>query len=311
MIALLRFARFCGSLAILMMASLAFAEEPLPAAVAQSTIAVATPLTPRQLAAIVEIEQSLVKISGDCFDMGKVSRRVARHFETLKTRKKDEARGRVCLKDFLVGATEVTQGQWSALMSRNPSYFKRCGANCPVERVSWDDVQVFLEALNVAGGGRYRLPTEAEWEFAARGRRATDFSNGDCISAVQANFDGRHDLLECDDRDPSDAARMRNKPLPVASFEPNRFGLYDVHGNVAEWMQDCWSIAVKEGIPGNEAVISGDCSLRALRGGGWSNPQLSVRSAARSQAAAWNRSSSVGFRLVRDTPKDDVSPTQQ
>ncbi len=292
------------------MASVAYAEEPLPEAVAQSTIVAATSLTPRQSAAVAEIEKSLVKISGDCFEMGKVSRRVAKHFETLKTRKKDEARGRVCLKDFHVGATEVTQGQWSALMSRNPSYFKRCGANCPVERVSWDDVQVFLGALNQAGGGGYRLPTEAEWEFAARGRRSTDFSSGDCISSVQANFDGRHDLLECDERDPADPARMRSKPLPVGSFEPNRFGLFDVHGNVAEWIQDCWATSVKEGIPGNEAVISGDCSLRGLRGGGWSNPQLSVRSAARSQAAAWNRSSSVGFRLVRDTLKDDVPPTQ-
>lgn len=297
--------------ALMALAGLAVAEEPLPDGVVQSSVSPAASLTPAQLAAIAEIEKSLVPIKGECFDMGKTSRRVIQHIDTLKMRKKAEPRGRVCVKDFLIAATEATQSQWSALMSGNPSYFRRCGATCPVENVSWDDVQVFLRALNAASGGRYRLPTEAEWEFAARGRRSTDFSNGECISSVEANFDGRFDLIECDPRAPEDPSRTRGKPLPVASFAPNRYGLHDVHGNVAEWTQDCWNMSVKEGIPGNDAVISGDCSLRGLRGGGWSNPQLAVRSAARSQAAAAARLPSVGFRLVRDISRDGGAAARQ
>jgi formylglycine-generating enzyme required for sulfatase activity len=109
--------------------------------------------------------------------------------------------------------TEVTQGQWKAVMGDNPSYFKKCGDNCPVEKVSWDEVQDFIKKLNQKeGGNKYRLPTEAEWEYACRAGTETPFAFGQCLSTDQANYNGNFPLSGCS------KGENRKRTLPVASF---------------------------------------------------------------------------------------------
>jgi formylglycine-generating enzyme required for sulfatase activity len=293
--ALLRFAGLLAAVALAWLPVLGMTEES-----ASTADSAPPPLTPYQRRAIREIESSMMPIAGNCFEMGTMSREVERIFGVLRMRAKPVPRGNVCLKNYRIGAVEITQGQWLALMGDNPSFYRHCGARCPVERVSWDDVQIFIELLNRLSGAHYRLPTDAEWEFAARGKKSTDFSTGKCITSLQANFDGTQDFIECDTRDPDDPARTRGMPLPVASFEPNAYGLYDMHGNVAEWMLDCWQAPIKERWPGNLPLDLPECTDRVVRGGGWSSAQISVRSSARDRGDAASRFSSVGFRLVRE-----------
>ena len=135
-------------------------------------------------------------------------------------------------RPFYLGITEVTQGQWAAGMGDHPSWFRGCGADCPVERVSWHQVQAFLGRLGKLSRHAFRLPTEAEWEYACRAGTTTPFHPGATLSTDQANFDGEGPY--------GDAARgrFRRSPTRVATFAPNRFGLHDMHGNVWEWTQD-------------------------------------------------------------------------
>jgi len=137
---------------------------------------------------------------------------------------------RVYISSFQMGKYEVTQSQWESVMGSNPSSFK--GANRPVEQVSWDDVQKFIRKLNSQTGDHFRLPTEAEWEYAVRAGTTTPFSTGRCISTSEANYDGHYLYSGCP------KGESRGKTLPVGSFSPNEFGLYDMHGNVREWVQD-------------------------------------------------------------------------
>jgi serine/threonine-protein kinase len=133
---------------------------------------------------------------------------------------------------FYMGRYEVTQAQWQAVMGTNPSDFKGCD-NCPVEQVSWDDAQEFIRQMNARGDGyTYRLPTEAEWEYACRAGTTTAFAYGDLLSSEQANFDGKHPYGG------ASKGVYRQKTTLVGSFQPNAFGLYDMHGNVWEWCQD-------------------------------------------------------------------------
>ena len=145
-----------------------------------------------------------------------------------------ETQHRVTLtRDFFMGTTEVTQGQWKAVMGNNPSHFDECGDDCPVEKVSWDDVQEFIKKLSRMDGREYRLPTEAEWEYAARAGTTTPFTYGRCLSTDQANYDGNYPLSGCD------KGEYRKRTIPVGSLDaPNAWGLHDMHGNVWEWCQD-------------------------------------------------------------------------
>jgi formylglycine-generating enzyme required for sulfatase activity len=194
---------------------------------------------------------------------------------------------RVSIASFKLLKYEVTQKQWQAVMGTNPSKFKDCGANCPVEQVSWDDIQTFIQKLNQRTGQYYRLPSEAEWEYAARAGSTTDYSWGNEIGHNNANCKG------CGSRwdDKSTA--------PVDSFAPNKFGLYNMHGNVREWTQDCWNESY-EGAPVNgEAWETGDCAKRVLRGGSWYYESYKLRSVKRSRNTASERSYDDGFRLVQ------------
>ncbi len=203
-----------------------------------------------------------------------------------------ETRHEVTLtRGYYMQTTEVTQGQWEAVMGSNPSYFSNCGDNCPVEMVSWNDVQAFITALNAMGIGTYRLPTEAEWEYSCRAGTATAFANGgitkpdyECGHDPNLNAMGWH----CGNSD--------SKTHPVAQKQANAWGLYDMHGNVWEWCQDWYGNYPSDSIVDPEGPSFGD--LRVRRGGCWRHYARSCRSAYRSSGSPDGRDYVLGFRLV-------------
>lgn len=195
--------------------------------------------------------------------------------------------------EFYMGKFEVTQAQWQAVMGSNPSYFKNCD-NCPVESVSWNDAQDFIGKLNARNDGfTYRLPSEAEWEYACRAGTTTAFSFGDSLSSSQANFNGNYPYGG------ASKGEYKAKTTPVGSYQPNAFGLYDMHGNVWEWVEDIYQDNYN-GLPtdGSANVSRRDSSLRVLRGGSWSLYGNNLRSANRSRLAPGGRDVSSGFRVV-------------
>ena len=204
----------------------------------------------------------------------------------------DEKQHRVTLtKGFYMQTTDVTQGQWKAIMGSNPSHFSSCGDNCPVEQVSWDDVQAFIRKLNQRTGQTYRLPMEAEWEYACRAGTTGPFNTGDCLSTSQANYDGNYPLSGCS------KGQYRKKTVPVASFSPNAWGLYDMHGNVWEWCADWYGEDYPSGsVTDPEGPSFG--SNRVSRGGSWSYDAQICRSADRGRRVPGYTYDNLGFRLV-------------
>jgi formylglycine-generating enzyme required for sulfatase activity len=209
-------------------------------------------------------------------------------------RNKEEKPHRVKISEaFYLQTTEVTQGQWKKIMGEdNPSYFKECGDDCPVEQVSWNDAQTFIAKLNEKEKiKKYRLPTEAEWEYACRAKTKTAFHTGDCISADQANYNGNYPLQDCPE------GEYRGGTVAVGGFDPNPRGLYDMHGNVWEWCQD-W----KDKYPSRPSITDPKGpkhgKLRVLRGGSWNSMGRQVRTAYRSGSAPDSSTSYIGFRVV-------------
>ncbi|MFY9261275.1 MAG: SUMF1/EgtB/PvdO family nonheme iron enzyme [Gallionella sp.] len=192
---------------------------------------------------------------------------------------------------FELGKYEVTQGLWQAVMGDNPSWFKDCGGDCAVEQVSWDMIQDFIQKLNAKTGQHYRLPSEAEWEYACRAGKETNYCGGNEAYAV-AWYDVNGD----------------KHTHAVGHKQPNAWGLHDMSGNVREWMQDkfygTYANAPSDGsawIEGGD-IEGGDYEQRVLRGGSWSvNPQY-VRAANRFISTASDRYDDVGFRLARTLP---------
>jgi formylglycine-generating enzyme required for sulfatase activity len=196
---------------------------------------------------------------------------------------------------FAVGKYAVTQAEWEAVMGSNPSKFK--GSRNPVEQVSWNDAQDFVNRLNAkvrsvvqvstGGNGPYRLLTEAEWEYAARAGTTTKFPWGDSIGSGNANCDGCGSQWD------------KKTTAPVGSFRPNAFGIYDMHGNVWQWVQDCY-VDSYAGVPSDGSAVTGDDSCyRVNRGGSWNlNPRY-LRSATRSGVLPGRSGHLLGFRLAR------------
>ncbi len=187
-------------------------------------------------------------------------------------------------KGFYMGVTEVTQGQWRAIMDNNPSHFKNCGDDCPVEQVSWDDVQEFIRRLNQKEGSeKYRLPTEAEWEYAARAGSTTrySFGNAEIMLGEYGWYNGNSGF----------------KTQVVAQKMPNAWGLYDMHGNVWEWVQDIYSPIAYEQHSPDDPLYTGSGSGPVFRGGSWISPGSYCRSAHRSYFS--QGSPYLGFRLVK------------
>jgi len=219
-------------------------------------------------------------------------------------RRADEGPMRLKLKvaRFEVGRTEVTQGQWKAVTGSNPSYFNNCGDACPVETVSWDDItgpNGFLARLNaklgLSGDKAYRLLTEAEWEYAARAGTKTPFWWGSGISPKQANYDGNYVYAGGGEK-----GEYRQRTVKADAFVANAWGLYNVHGNVYEWVQDCWHGSYA-GAPTTAAAWETGCaeSRRVVRGGSWFNDPQNLRSASRGWNAPVYRIYVIGFRLAR------------
>lgn len=181
----------------------------------------------------------------------------------------------------------VTHAQWEAVMGGNPSHFKGCG-DCPAERVSWDDAQMFVRKLNETDGENpYRLPSEAEWEYAARAGSTTRYSCGDEIGSNRAN------CYDC-------GSQWDNRSsAPVGSFAANSWGLHDMHGKVWEWVQDCWNDSYRGAPADGSAWERGDCSRLVLRGGSWNDRPRFLRAASRIWSPSVNRFYSIGFRVAR------------
>jgi sulfatase modifying factor 1 len=195
-------------------------------------------------------------------------------------------------RPFFLSRYEVTQRDWRAIMGTAPSQFSTCGPKCPVENVSFDDVQQFLQKLNeraaagaAAGpkgpGLHYRLPTEAEWEYACRAGTTAPFSTGESLSAAQANFKGK-------------------SPAPVGTYPLNPWGLADMHGNVWEWTSD-WYAPYAERATANidpHGPASGE--KRVIRGGSWYFDSDSARCALRYTHSPGDKGFSLGFRVAAD-----------
>ncbi len=200
----------------------------------------------------------------------------------------------VTVSSFWMGRFEVTQAQWQAVMGNNPSNFKGDG-NLPVENVSWNDVQEFLKKLNAQPnlqGKNYRLPTEAEWEYAARAGTTTPFAFGETITPQIVNYDGNNPYAR------APKGTYRRKTVPVGSLGvANVFGLFDMHGNVWEWCEDWYGTYSSGSVTNPTGPATG--SYRVIRGGGWGGGAVDCRSADRSGSAPGNRVDDRGFRLVR------------
>jgi len=204
----------------------------------------------------------------------------------------DEGQRRVTISEgFYLKVTEVTQDEWSQVMHENPSRFKGCGT-CPVETVSWEEIQQFIYRLNQkAGKGSYRLPTEAEWEYACRAGTQTALSSG-IVTELRCGYDPRLDLVGWYQ------GNAGSSPHPVAQKEPNPWGLYDMHGNLWEWCHDYYGDRKEDAgrvvDPGGPAFGWG----RVIRGGGWNFFARCSRSANRKWVRQSFKSHSIGFRLV-------------
>ena len=180
-------------------------------------------------------------------------------------------------KPFYMGKYEVTQEQWESVMGNNPSSRTK-GAKLPVTNVSWEDCQEFIKKLNEKTSGGYRLPTEAEWEYACRAGTTTAYSYGDNLTKSDANIDG--DSIKA-----------------VGSYRPNAFGLYDMHGNVWEWCND-WYGSLQDGeVTDPRGAAEGE--YRVLRGGSFNIIESRARSSNRTSFTPTDRYGDVGFRLAR------------
>jgi formylglycine-generating enzyme required for sulfatase activity len=193
------------------------------------------------------------------------------------------------INSFLIGKYEVTQGQWKAVMVNNPSYFKDCGDNCPVEQVSWHDVQAFIKKLNSQTGRTYRLPSVNEWEYAMSG------------GGKKQEYAGTNNVDELGDYAwISENSGYRTHP--VGQKKPNKLGIYDMSGNVNEWLQDQYESMNERG----EVLI--DPLMRRVEGGSWKTITNHIgKNVIFLQPIAATESTQdkfTGFRLVR-TPTDD------
>ncbi|MEA5466659.1 SUMF1/EgtB/PvdO family nonheme iron enzyme [Leptothoe sp. PORK10 BA2] len=206
----------------------------------------------------------------------------------------------VTVQPFLMGQYEVTQAQWKAVaalskidrdLEPDPANFK--GDDRPVEQVDWDDAVEFCKRLSVHTGREYRLPSEAEWEYACRAGTTTPFHFGATITPELANYNGTYTYGS------GPKGEYREQTTDVGSFPANGFGLYDMHGNVWEWCLDHWHESYDEAPTDGKAWLStDDTARRLLRGGSWSYDPVYCRSAFRLRFARDGRNSDVGFRVV-------------
>ena len=249
----------------------------------------------------VEAEMAFVPIPAGCFDMGSPSTEGGRFPNEGPVHQ-------VCPKAFELGKFSVTQWEWRQVMvwiNPNPSYFKG-NDRLPVETVSWDDTQTFLRLMSFFSRNRYRLPSEAELQYAARAGTTTAYYWGD-------NIDDGCAYENIADQSMKNIRGLADEPAancgdgfahtaPVGSFKPNPWGFYDILGNVAVWTEDCYIGNYRNAPKDGSAFTAGDCAMRAAYGGSWRQPPRYVRAAARAAREPNNRIFWLGVRLVRIPP---------
>jgi len=187
----------------------------------------------------------------------------------------------VTVSNFYIAKYQVTQKLWREVMGNNPSYFKNCD-NCPVESISWNDAQEFVKKLNAKTGKKYRLPTEAEWEYAASGgssRRKWAGTNSESSLDSYAWYEDNSE----------------GKTHPVGTKSPNELGIYDMNGNVWEWCEDWY-----KSYPNSSNEFDYTGSIRVNRGGGWDNNASDCRVANRGSSTPTYSFNILGFRVVCD-----------
>lgn len=237
-------------------------------------------------AIIAKLKKEMINIPGGSFVMGDLT-------DDGETDEKPTRQ--VIVSDFALKSTEVTFEQYDmyadATGHPRPDDGGWGRGDRPVINVSWHDAVAFTEWLSKETGKNYRLPTEAEWEYAARAGSKAKYSWGNKPSAAYANGSQKYDW-------PKDG--FNKQTAPVATFKPNQYGLHDMHGNVLEWTQDCWKLNYELSAPSGRAWVKGDCNKRVRRGGSWVDPPLMMRSSERFWSAATTKSSINGFRLAQD-----------
>jgi formylglycine-generating enzyme required for sulfatase activity len=220
---------------------------------------------PREVRTVAGIR--LVRVPAGAFEMGS------------NVRKPEQPVHRVTIRQFWLGATEVTQAQWQAVMGNNPSHFKQAGPEAPVEMVTWNDAQAFVRRLSERDRHwTFRLPSEAEWEYACQaGAKGPLYGSPREIAWIQENSGGT--------------------THPVGQKRPNAFGLYDMLGNVPEWIQDDW-FEDHTGAPADgRARTGGTTPYHSVKGGGFELPEVLLHAALRDPLAAVHR---LGLRVAAD-----------
>ncbi|MGE0131637.1 MAG: formylglycine-generating enzyme family protein [Blastocatellales bacterium] len=259
----------------------------------------------------------MVEIPGGTFLMGTTAGEIKQINQEHRRGVEKEARGRlqerlqwetpqhaVKLSAFYLGKYEITQAQWRAVASlpkvkkelmSDPSYFK--GRAHPVEMVSWEDAAEFCERLSRATGRKYRLPTEAEWEYASRAGSRSPFHFGEAVTAAWANYHGKYPYASA----PKGANRQQT--IPVGSLGiANAFGLYDMHGNVWEWCLDSWHDNYLSAPEDGRSWEGGINYLKVIRGGDWDSLAGECRVSSRNRITSSFRLSGIGFRVVAEAP---------
>ncbi|HEY6837113.1 MAG TPA: SUMF1/EgtB/PvdO family nonheme iron enzyme [Geobacteraceae bacterium] len=217
-----------------------------------------------------------VFVKGGCYKMGDVFGGGG---------KEERPAHEVCVNDFYLGAYEVTQGEWQKVMGSNPSFAKACGERCPVENVSWDDVTEFLRKLAKASGKKYRLPTEAEWEYAARSGGKKEKWAGTSKEREVKNYAAY-------------LANARGKIQPVGKKRPNGLGLYDMSGNVWEWVGDYYDPAFYGKSKRDNPTGPDNGLSRVQRGGSCNEQPAGLRTTRRVKGKQGTASANTGFRIV-------------
>jgi len=236
----------------------------------------------------------MIEVPGGTFKMGSPPAETERE-------KNEGPQHNVTVKGFVMSKYEITQAQWRAVanlkkvkIDLNPDPSKLKGDQLPVDSISWEEAIEFCERLSLATGHKYRLPSEAEWEYACRAGTVTPFYLGETITTEYVNYDGTYPYRSAPKR------KYRQSTVPVGSLDyPNRFGLFDMHGNVSEWCADRW-MPNYNGAPidGSAWITNTSIDYRVVRGGNWFKQARDARSSSRDYFPNSNRSYSVGIRVV-------------